>query len=129
QNTVTPASDYDVWLSDDWMKRWLTLPPKFTEIDLSAYFYIAHDKIGPLDPNQNRLSPLAQEVLNLLLAPGSTSQAKGLKDAARLTAPDATGIFEALADRIRQAETLTKNPAKQALFEFVGAQQHLIPQL
>jgi KAP family P-loop domain len=129
-NSVKSSSgETDIWLSDQWMETWISLFPKLSNIDLRPYFYIAHDKVGALGQLQMRLSPRAQEVLNLLISPGTTSRAVGLKEGGKLALPDATAVFEALAEKIVQAESLSKNQDMTTMFEFVGHQKTLIPQL
>lgn len=116
------------WLADSLMRNWLASEPLLSGIDLRPYFYIAHDTIGPLEGTQTRLSPAAKKALDKLLDPGSVSQGMGLKLAEQLNAPDATAVFESLAQRIRQAESLDQSPQK-VLFDLMEHRPDLVPQL
>lgn len=116
------------WLADSLMRNWLTSEPLLSRVDLRPYFYIAHDTIGALEGTQTRLSPAAKKALDKLLDPGSVSQGIGLKLAEQLNAPDATAIFESLAQRVRQAESLDQSPQK-VLFELMEHRPDLVPQL
>lgn len=116
------------WLADSLMRNWLTSEPLLAGVDLRPYFYIAHDTIGTLEGTQMRLSPAAKKALDKLLDPGSVSQGIGLKLAEQLNAPDATAVFESLAQRIRQAESLDQSPQK-VLFSLMEHRTDLVPQL
>jgi hypothetical protein len=116
------------WLADSLMRNWLISEPPLSGYDLRPYFYIAHDTIGALEGTQTRLSPAAKKVLDKLLDPGNVSQEIGLKLSEQLNAPDATAIFESLAQRIRQAESLDQSPQK-VLFALMEHRPDLVPQL
>lgn len=116
------------WLADSFMRNWLTLEPLLSELDLRPYFYIAHDTIGALEGTQTRLSPAAKKALDKLLDTGSVSQGLGLKLAEQLNTPDATAVFESLAQRVRQAESLEQSPQK-VLFSLMEHRPDLVPQL
>lgn len=116
------------WLADDWMKKWLASEPSLSEIDLRPYFYIAHDAIGTLGTTQLRLSPIAKKILDKLLSTGSASQKIGLQMTRTINNADAATIFEDLAQRVRQSETLDTSPQK-ILFELMSERSELGPQL
>lgn len=125
---LLPA-EAQAWLADEWMKDWLSSEPPLADVDLRPYYYIAHDKVGALAGVRLRLSPAATDVLNRLLDPGGATQLVGLERAASLSGPDATAVFEGLAQRIRQAEILDDASPQRVLFEFVGRHRDLLPQL
>lgn len=129
--TVTTEIPPEVqpWLADDWMRVWLTSEPSLKGVDLRPYFYIAHDKVGALDDSQLRLSPAARDILNKLLDTRSVTRSLGLSRSANLSAPDATAVFQALAQRIRQAEVLDDRSPQQVLFELMTHRPDLLPQL
>ena len=116
------------WVADSFMRNWLTVEPLLAELDLRPYFYIAHDTIGALESTQTRLSPAAKKALDKLLDSGSVSQQLGLKLAEQLSTPDATAVFESLAQRVRQAESLEQSPQK-VLFALMEHRPDLVPQL
>jgi hypothetical protein len=116
------------WLADSLMRNWLSSEPQLSGVDLRPYFYVAHDTIGPLEATQTRLSPAAKHVLDKLLDSGGVSQGIGLKLAEQLNAPDTTAVFESLAQRIRQAESLDQSPQK-VLFDLMQHCPSLVPQL
>lgn len=116
------------WAADSWMRKWLITEPNLSGIDLKSYFYIAHDSIGFIESSQTRLSPAAKIVLDKLLDPGSATQKIGLRMSGNLGNADATALFENLAERIRQSESLDKSP-QNVLFDLMTEQPDLIPQL
>lgn len=122
-------SEVQVWLADKWMQDWISSEPLLSEIDLRSYFYIAHDKAGVLNDAQTRLSPAATEVLNRLLDAREATRIIGLRHAESLSAPDATALFESVARRIRQAETLDNTSPHNVLFKLMEHRPELIPQL
>lgn len=126
---VELAPEIQSWLADRWMQSWLTSEPILREVDLRPYFYIAHDKAGALDDAQTRLSPAATEVLNRLLDAREATRTIGLRRAEALSAPDATALFESLARRIRQAETLDNTSPHNVLFKLMEHRPELVPQL
>lgn len=117
------------WLADEWMRTWLASTPALSDVDLRPYFYVAHDKVGVLDIGQARLSPAAGEVLNRLLDSQQITRRLGVKQAANLNAADATAVFQALAQRIRQAASLEGNASQAIMFELMETCPSLIPQL
>jgi hypothetical protein len=124
----TLPAEIQPWLADSLMRNWLSSEPLLSAVDLRPYFYIAHDTIGPLEATQTRLSPAARTALDKLLDSGGVSQGIGLKLAEQLNAPDATAVFESLAQRIRQAESLDQSPQK-VLFDLMQHRPSLVPQL
>ena len=133
--STTPSTERDLpvtvqnWFADTWMKTWMASDPPLGDIDLRAYFYIAHDLVGSLDASPLRLSPVAEFILQQLLSPGAITQERGLNSAANLSMPDVTAIFENLAVRIRQAEELDARSPRSVLFKLVQKRPELAPQL
>lgn len=118
----------EAWLGDRWTQEWLASEPKLANVDLGPYFFIAHDKVGPLASADIRLTPAATEVLNRLLSTAPVTRALGIRQAAELSVPDALAIFQELAERIRQSETLD-GPLQPVTFDFVESRPELLPQL
>ncbi|HXQ33766.1 MAG TPA: P-loop NTPase fold protein [Anaerolineales bacterium] len=117
------------WLADEWMQRWLVSEPALRDVDLRPYFYVAHDKVGVLDDAQTRLSPAAADVLNRLLDSHEATRTIGLRRAEALSDPDATALFESLARRLRQAESLDNTSPQSVIFKLMEHRPELIPQV
>lgn len=126
----TLPAELKAWLADSWMQTWLASEPELADTDLRPYFYIAHDKVGVFDGLQLRLSPAAVDVLTRLLDVQPATQAVGFARSANLSFADASAIFEALAKRVRQAETLSgANSPHKILFQLITYRRELLPQL
>jgi ABC-type oligopeptide transport system ATPase subunit len=117
------------WLADAWMRTWLASEPQLHQTDLRPYFYIAHDTLGVTKGSQVHLSTAAKEVLNKLLDPGPVTQNVGLGLSEGLSDADATALFEALAQRIRQAEALDEKSPQSVLFRLVERRPDLLSQV
>ncbi len=127
-NAELPA-EIQPWFADAWMQEWIGSEPMLQDIDLRPYFYIAHDRAGALDDTQTRLSPAANEVLIKLLDAHEGTRTMGLRDAENLSAPDATALFESLARRLRQSETLDNRSPHAVMFKLMEHRPELVPQL
>lgn len=123
------SAEVQPWLADDWMRRWIASEPTLGDVDLRPYFYVAHDKVGALDGSQLKLTPAAAEVLNRLLSNQGATRRLGLSRSEQLNAPEANAVFQALAERVRRAETLGPDSPQVVLFELLGHRPELAPQL
>lgn len=117
------------WMADPWTRTWIAADPPLTDVDLGPYFFVAHDRVGALAGIELRLSPAAREVLNRLLSTGTATQEIGLRRVADLSAPDTVAVFENLAQRARQAETLDDRSPQNILFKLMDRRPELLPQL
>lgn len=122
-------SDAQPWMADDWTRGWLASEPALNDVDLRPYFYVAHDKVGALDGSQLRLTPAAAEVLNRLLSAHETTRGLGLSRSENLNGPEATTVFQGLAERVRRAESLGTGSPQVVLFKLMGHRPELLPQL
>ncbi|MEF3309399.1 P-loop NTPase fold protein [Paenibacillus sp. GYB004] len=124
------GGEFKIWLSDPWMKEWLQIPPALSDIDLRPYFYFSRDTLGALSIGVKRMRPEAQEALTNLLSQSQAMQKKGLDSASSLTQVDASAVFDALSDRVRQEEDLgDEGSAFMRLLDWADARKELIPQL
>lgn len=121
--------DAQPWMADDWMRGWLRADPALNDVDLRPYFYVAHDKVGALDGSSLRLTPAAAEVLNRLLSDRESTRGLGLSRSEDLNGPEATAVFQGLAERVRRAESLGPGSPQVVLFKLMGHRPELLPQL
>jgi hypothetical protein len=129
QNSQNLPAEAQGWLADTWMRTWLESHPQLSEVDLRPYFYIAHDTLDVIKGSQLRLSNAAKEVLNKLLDAGAATQNVGLGLSEALSDADATALFEALAQRIRQAEVLDEKSPHGVLFRLAERRPDLLSQV
>jgi hypothetical protein len=116
-------------MADDWTRDWLAAEPTLNDVDLRPYFYVAHDKVGALDGSPLRLTPAAAEVLNRLLSDHETTRRLGLSRSENLNGPEATALFQGLAERVRRAESLGPGSPQVVLFKLMDHRPELLPQL
>lgn len=114
------------WATDEWLGPWVRSEPPLADDDLRAYFYFAREKLDPLAGVTLRMSQEAQNVLAKLLGPTAAERMLVLQRAPQMSPADAAAIFEALAGRTREAETLgMTDGALPRLVEFVEARGDL----
>ncbi len=114
------------WSTDEWLGPWVRSEPSLSTDDLRPYFYFAREKLDPLVGVTLRMSPEAQNALAKLLGPTAAERMLVLQRAPQMSPADAAAIFEALARRTREAESLgmTDGPLPR-LIELVDARADL----
>lgn len=119
-----------VWLADPWiMNEWLRLEPTLAQEDLRPYFFFSRDILGSLGGSVQRMSPRAQEIVAELLQPSEAVRRNALVKAVDLSAADAAGVFEALADRARQEDDLGHvDSAFTGLYKWTAVRRELFGQ-
>ena len=80
-------------------------------------------------PMPLRLTPAAAEVLNRLLSNQETTQRLGLSRSENLNGPEATALFQGLAERVHRAESLGPGSPQVVLFKLMDHRPELLPQL
>lgn len=102
----TPMSTEIAELStDSWFSQWLQIEPALANENLSEYFYIARDTSSMTEIFTTRMSSAAQEVFPKLLNDKATIRNQALEtEVVLLSETDASALFEAFADRVRQHE-------------------------
>lgn len=90
-------------------KRWLSLPPLLTEVDLRDYFWLTRDRLGSTLSHINLVSPVVQRIFNGLRSDGtrraSAQQAKALP-------PDELSSLHTLL-----AKQIQRNPADKKNYD------------
>jgi hypothetical protein len=130
--TADPPLDpeFALWLTDAWMRDWLTSEPTLSEVDLRPYFYFSRDTLGPLGSAVQRMSPAAQESLTQLLHESEAVRKVAVRQAGQLSPGDAAAVFQALVDRVAHTEDLTSyDTPLRAMFDWVRARPELRGQL
>lgn len=124
-----PAPEVPEWLADPALRDWVASDPPLAPEDLRPYFYFARDKLGPLGSAMQRMSPAAQEILALLFREGEAQLKLTLKRAADLSPGDASAVFQALAERVRQEEDPGREDAAlQRLLDWIGTRRDQLGQ-
>ncbi len=122
--------DLPLWLLDSWVKKWVRMDPALAGEDLRPYFYFSRDLLGPMGAAAQRMSPAAQEAFTRLMSASAAEQGNGLKRAAALAPADASAVFEALAQRVHEADDHADESAiLPRIIDWVKARPELVGQL
>jgi hypothetical protein len=124
------SSEQKILKEDKWLMDWITSEPNLSREDLQPYFYFSRDKLTITAVNMQRMTPKAQEVIQKLLSESQGFQIAGAKEISNLSMSEASSIFEALTQRVRQEETVSgENAAFKGLFELARAKADLKSQI
>lgn len=114
------------WIADEWVNGWLRAMPKLSSVDLRPYFFFSRDKVGSLAGSVRRLSPRAQQLLQDLLHDSEAKRNLAIKDAKSISSGDASGVFDALSERlVLEAEIGGDNSILLPFLGFVDAREEL----
>lgn len=123
------APEGKILLEDNWIVDWLKSEPKLTKENLQPYFYFSRDKLTISAVNLQRMTPKAQEIIQKLLGDSEAVQKIAVKSLDTLSSSEAASVFEALTQKVRQEESLSKSRAFKALFELCRVKSELKSQI
>ncbi len=124
------SAELDAYLQDPWLKNWLASEPSLKGENLQPYFYFSRDRLLVTGANLQRMSPQAQEIFRKIVGDSEAVRTNAYKEAKNISMADASGIFEALADRINQQESHAgESPLLKRIFEFCATRPELTSQL
>ncbi len=116
-----------LWLTDPWLKTWLRSEPSLVGEDLRSYFFVSRDRMGPLSAPALRLSPEAQVIAEKLTSAARSIRQQGLDSAHSLPPVDANGVFQLLAERVRQADVVdSEDSPLTVMLLFVAKRPELV---
>ena len=64
--------EFQSYLQDSWIRKWLSSEPNLSEVNLQSYFYYSRDKLSVSGTNIQRMSSQAQELFIKLLNDADT---------------------------------------------------------
>lgn len=100
----------------EFIKEWVKLEPKLSDVDLRAAIYLSRETI-PLNTYTAQLSQKNQEALSILLTTTSRTGSQNTQDAIRgLTSDEKISVMETLIEQLRKVNNWDKSPNG-----FVGA--------
>jgi hypothetical protein len=105
------TSEFALWITDSWLREWLSMEPSLAEVDLKPYFFFSRDNLGLLGTAGQRLSITARRVLDKIKSPSEAVRGTGLKEVKQLSEADANAVFEALVERAKREEDLGADTA------------------
>lgn len=122
--------EYQSYLQDSWIRKWLSSEPNLSEVNLQSYFYYSRDKLSVSGTNIQRMSSQAQELFIKLLNDSETIRSLALKEVRSLSDGDSSAIFESLAERMKnEGEQNGESPTIKRLIDFCNVRNELISQL
>lgn len=113
QNLSTLSENKSI---QEFIKEWVKLEPKLSDVDLRAAIYLSRETI-PLNTYTAQLSQKNQEALSILLTTTSRTGSQNTQDAIRgLTSDEKISVMETLIEQLRKVNNWDKSPNG-----FVGA--------
>jgi predicted KAP-like P-loop ATPase len=99
--------EFQGWLQDSWLLRWIDLEPKIGEENLKEYFYFTRNSQKSEFTLNKRLSSEAKEILISMFSSAS-EQKKAIKESKALAESDILTIFREICDKIIVEEDTKK---------------------
>ncbi|PIF60030.1 P-loop NTPase fold protein [Flavobacterium sp. 2] len=125
---LTP--DLKLLSEDSWIVDWITSEPKISNENLQSYFYFSREKLATTALNLQRMTPLAQDVLQKLLGDSKSIRLNAIKEVKSISLGEATSLFEVLIQKVRQEEDLSvENSPLKLIFDVSREQPELKSQL
>ncbi len=122
--------EYQSYLQDSWIRKWLSSEPYLSDVNLQSYFYYSRDKLSVSGTNIQRMSSQAQDLYIKILNDSETIRSLALKESSSLSEGDSSAIFESLADKMKnEGEQSGESPTIKRLIDFCSARKELISQL
>lgn len=124
------AVEYQSYLQDSWIRKWLSSEPNLSDVNLQSYFYYSRDKLSVSGTNIQRMSSQAQDLFIKLVSDSETIRGLALKEVRTLSDGDSSAIFESLAERMKnEGEQEGESPTIKRLIDFCNVRNELISQL
>jgi hypothetical protein len=124
------SSEFALWVSDPWLRDWLSMEPSLADVDLRPYFFFSRDNLGLLGTAGQRLSITARRVLDKIKSPSLALRGTGLREVKSLSEADANAVFEALVERAKREEDLgADNASLKPMIDMAQERPALLPQL
>ncbi|WP_017739334.1 Qat anti-phage system ATPase QatA [Pseudomonas sp. CBZ-4] len=106
---VANSGDVHDWEKSDWISNWAAIDPALIGVDLRPYIFVTRDKRSSLI-GQVAVSHL-EALVDKLMGPAlQIRQAATKRDIVALAEVDAENVFDALRDRIIQADEYSNQP-------------------
>ena len=130
ETSIELEEEASTWMSDEQMQEWFAMEPPLKDVDLRPYFYFSRDRLGSMPASIQRMSPIAQETYNLLIAGSETEKKSGLDKLSALSPAEAASIFDSVKNEFaRKIGSDESSGVLKVLVELCGKRPELIPQL
>lgn len=77
--------EYQSYLQDSWIRKWLSSEPYLSDVNLQSYFYYSRDKLSVSGTNIQRMSSQAQDLYIKILNDSETVRNLALKESSSLS--------------------------------------------
>lgn len=122
--------EYQSYLQDSWIKKWLSSEPNLADVNLQSYFYYSRDKLSVSGTNIQRMSSQAQELYIKILNDSETVRSLAIKETNTLSDGDSSAIFELLAEKMKNEGVQEgEAPTLKRLIDFCKVRKELVSQL
>jgi predicted KAP-like P-loop ATPase len=124
------STEQEAYLQDTWLKNWLGSEPSMQNQNLQPYYYFSRDRLSVMGLSLQRMSPRAQEFYRKLLSEAESISTNALGEAETLNEGDASAIFEALSQKIKETGKQTGDKSLlRRIFSFCKHRPELMSQL
>lgn len=97
-----------IWKDDDWVKDWIKIEPKLSEIDLQPYFYFSRESLQlRISSDNQQLSIEAEKTLKDLLSGSDSARRGAIKKSKQISAYEAIQIQKAIITEIEIASNIS----------------------
>ena len=127
---VKLTAEQEAYLQDTWLKAWFASTPSLHNENLQPYYYVSRDRLTVAGYTLQRMTPKAQEFYRKLLSEADAVATGVLNGAKGLSEGDASAIFEALAQKVRETGKQSgTNPPLKRMFDLCKQRPELMSQL
>lgn len=124
------STEQEAYLQDSWLKNWFGSEPSLQNQNLQPYYYFSRDRLSLMGLSLQHMSPRAQEFYRKLISEAESISNNALKDAKGLSDGDASAIFEALGQKIKETgKGSGTNTLLQRIFSLSKQRPELMSQL
>lgn len=97
---ISEDNVFEKWLSDDWVKEWLSIEVKLSDIDLRDYYYFSRSTQRVDMSIKELLSPEAEKCLQFLLDKTDSNRQKAIEMISRVAPNEVSIILDQLYDKL-----------------------------
>ncbi len=124
------SPEHEAYLQDSWLKSWFGSMPSLKEQNLQPYYYVSRDRLTIAGLSLQRMSPKAQVFFSKLMSDAASYVSSAIKEAKTLSEGDASAIFEALSQKVRETGKQSgEKPPLKKMFDYCKQRPELLSQL
>lgn len=117
ENAESIKKDYPKW-DTEFMRKWLAMEPRLTDIDLRDYFWIARDRLQTTLTGISMISPLVRRIFEDLISKNTPRRNRAVTNIGQLTADEMASLFDLFDQQImRHPDQKNGYDALRALIE------------